>query len=321
MINRFLKLNLDNDEGDFLASRHPNAFVLLYLIARRARRKNGLPDGLIIGDALIASTDLEPGISRQNFRTALNKLIELGYIEIVSNGKSFFKRQKSTIKITIKSMLVNLLKSTIYDINPEPDNQHINQQLTNSQPTANHKQERIIKKNKEEDHPSIPSVGDGLDDFSSTREKEETEKAIEIIPNVFLTSEDLAECIRLKGSIEKVREAIEFIQGNDRREYEITSWPNALATWKIDKNKNSKNLFQENTWYAQTVCNEFQDFSDGQGWRCSMHHDRVKDQKGLLFEHVSPYHESFFVSLIDGEFQRKCESFIHEKHMTRKIIE
>lgn len=165
MCKRFLKLNLDNDEAEFLALKHPNAFILLFFIAKRARRTSGQADGLIIGDALIGSSDLEPGMSRQNFRTALNKLVEFGYIKIVSNGKRFFERQKSTIKLTITGMLVNICKSTVFDINSEDVNQLTNQRLTNDQPTTNHKQERrrIDISNdipeyvmRDEAHPALP---------------------------------------------------------------------------------------------------------------------------------------------------------------------
>ena len=140
MSERFIKL-IPSEESNWLLLNHGNAFLVLTLIATRARRLNGHPDGLIAGDAIISASDLS-SLSRQNFRTALDKLVEFGYIKIISNGKRFFESRKSTIKLTIKSMLVNLLKSTIYDINSESNNQQINQQLTNSQPTANHKQER-----------------------------------------------------------------------------------------------------------------------------------------------------------------------------------
>lgn len=149
-----------SEEMRFLLRNYPNAFILLTCIADRARRENGHPDGLIIGDALIGSTDLEPGLSRQNFRTALNKLVELQHVEIIANGKTFLKREKSTIKVTIKGLLVNLCKSTIYNINSDDTNQHSNQRLTNDQPTGNHKQKGIRKnkKEKEEQQPLTPSL-------------------------------------------------------------------------------------------------------------------------------------------------------------------
>lgn len=138
-----------SEEAKFLLVNHPKAFIVLSFIAIHARRINGLPDGLIIGDALVSSESFKPGLSRQNFRTAIEKLAELKYIKIISNGKIFFEREKSTIKVTIKSYLVNLCSSEVYNINGKSGNQHSNQQVTNSQPTGNHKQERI-RKNKNE---------------------------------------------------------------------------------------------------------------------------------------------------------------------------
>src|SRR6185437_10039201 len=99
---------------------------------------------------------ISAGLSRQQYRTALEKLVELEYIEIIYNGKNFLKREKSTIKVTISGMLVNLKDSSIWDINAEESNQHINQRSTNDQPTSNHKQERIRKKKKEEEEHTPP---------------------------------------------------------------------------------------------------------------------------------------------------------------------
>lgn len=130
-----------SEEAKFLLAYHPNAFIVLSFIAIHARRVSGLPDGLIIGDALVSSESFSPGLSRQNFRTAIEKLAELKYIKIISNGKRFFEREKSTIKVTIKAYLVNLCASEVYNINGKSGNQHSNQQPTNDQPTGNHKQE------------------------------------------------------------------------------------------------------------------------------------------------------------------------------------
>jgi hypothetical protein len=40
---------------DFLQEKHPNAFLLLSLIARRARRTSGHPDGLKIGECYVST--------------------------------------------------------------------------------------------------------------------------------------------------------------------------------------------------------------------------------------------------------------------------
>lgn len=322
MTERFLKLNNEDEKnhpGDWLAIKYPHAFILLYFIARRARRYNGHPDGLIAGDALIGSTDFEPGMSRQNFRTALEKLVELGYVKIVSNGKKLFVDRKSTIKVTITGMLVNLCDVSIWDINSEDGNQHINQRLTNGQPTANHKQEGIRKKkNEKESHPSIPSFenrepkrddGRTMDDFSSQKE-------IEIIPGVFISQADLDSCVKLKGSIEKVREAVEYIQSSKKRKHPISDWPNALTRWKIE---NKAEVTAEGRLvYAETLCKEFPESQHKLPWRCRLYNDKKKDQRGILFEPSSAYKEPFFVALMDGQFQAKCEEFIAGKNMRKK---
>jgi hypothetical protein len=144
---RFIK-SIDSEESEWLAEKYPFAFLLLWKIAIRARRYSGHPDGLQVGDAIIGDPK-STGMSRQNYRTAIKKLVEKKFIKIIYNGKKFIEREKSTIKLTIKGMIVNILDSRIWDINPESSNHHINQQLTNSQPTANHKQERIRKNKKE----------------------------------------------------------------------------------------------------------------------------------------------------------------------------
>lgn len=140
---RYIKL-IDSEKTEWLIDNFPNAFLLLTIIARRARRTQGHIDGLQIGDALIGDHK-SAGLTRQQYRTALQKLIEFGLVEIIYNGKKFLKREKSTIKTTIKGMLVNLKDSSVYDINHETINHHINQRATNEQPTSNHEQERTNK--------------------------------------------------------------------------------------------------------------------------------------------------------------------------------
>src|SRR5580700_10986727 len=99
MSERFLKFIL-GPESSFLRKNYPNAFLLLSLISERARRKDGSPDGLQVGDALLGDPE-EAGLTRQQYRTALAKLVELKHIEIIHNGKKFLQPQKSTINITI----------------------------------------------------------------------------------------------------------------------------------------------------------------------------------------------------------------------------
>ena len=147
---------LRSEKALFLVANHPLAFALLTYIALHARRYNDHPDGLIIGDALIGFTSM-PGLSRQNFRTALERLTNDNLIKIVSNGRNWWGREKSTIKVTINSHLVNLCDTSIYDINSEEGNHGANHPVTIDQPSTNHKQERTrTKELKEQQQTLVP---------------------------------------------------------------------------------------------------------------------------------------------------------------------
>lgn len=153
---RFIKL-IQSDETDFLQENHPKAFLLLIQIAKTARRTAGGLDGLEIGDAIIGriETSKKAGLSQKEYRNALDKLIELGYVEVVYDSKSK-KHQKRAIKRAIKSTVVNLLKLDICDINPEYEGQQVGQQGANKGPTEGHKQERTRKNKKEEETTTTP---------------------------------------------------------------------------------------------------------------------------------------------------------------------
>src|SRR5258706_6917902 len=94
MSKRFLKLNLDNDEALYLAAKYPKAFILITFIAERARRENGHPDGLTIGQCHIGDWE-NMGLTRQEYRTALKHLITKRYLEKLETCRT---RQKSTTR-------------------------------------------------------------------------------------------------------------------------------------------------------------------------------------------------------------------------------
>lgn len=169
------------------------------------------------------------------------------------------------------------------------------------------------KKDKKEDHPSIPSKksdspkrDDGMiDEFSSEKGK------IEIIDGIFLSQHEIDECVKVKGSLEKVREDMKTIQGNKKRKHTIKDWPSTLANWKIEDE--TKLRIRDHIQYTENLCREFTEFDHSRGWRCYMYNDQKKDQRGILFESQSPYQESLFVALIDSDLRKKCEDFIREK--------
>src|ERR1700722_17162017 len=158
MVEKFIQLNIENDknhEGDWLVVNHPNAFILLYFIARRARRIAGLIDGLEVGMAKIGDWE-RMGLSRQNYRTALKILIKYKFVEILETNRN---RKKSTTGLTTEGTLVRICDRRIWDINSEIPNHRTNQCLTTDQPLPNHEEERIRKKKKEkEELPHTPSL-------------------------------------------------------------------------------------------------------------------------------------------------------------------
>ena len=136
--SNFLKLN--RCEATFwLMANHPNAYLLLNLIALRAQRTPNHPSGLEIGEALVG--DFESiGATRQNYRTALGVLTRMKYITICETCRT---RKKSTTGSTTVGTKVKLLNSDIWDINPEYTNHPINHRPTTDQPPTNHEQECI----------------------------------------------------------------------------------------------------------------------------------------------------------------------------------
>lgn len=145
------------------------------------------------------------------------------------------------------------------------------------------------------------------DDFSSKKE-------IEIAPGISLSREDLNACIKLKGSLEKARKAMVFIQGCERRKCEITDWPNALAKWKVEKNE------KENIELSAKLCRRFEHFRQGSGWRCLEHFSDKRGCKGLLFECENPHQKAVFIAFSDGSFESKCQKIIEEKIERKKGV-
>lgn len=131
----------------WLIENYPLAHVLLTIIAIRARRVSNLPDELEIGECFIGDWKAY-GLTRQQYRTALNHLIRLKIVKITQTNRT---RKKSTTASTTVSTKVKLLDSSIWDINPEDANHSTNHRSTTDQPLTNHKEERIRKNKKEKE--------------------------------------------------------------------------------------------------------------------------------------------------------------------------
>lgn len=78
--SRFIKLN--HTEATFwLMANHPVAYLLLNLVALRAKRTHNHPSGLNVGEALLGDYEAI-GATRQQYRTALDVLTRLKYLVI-----------------------------------------------------------------------------------------------------------------------------------------------------------------------------------------------------------------------------------------------
>lgn len=153
MADRFLKF-IPSEEAFWLLENHPRAFLLFTHIANTARRTEGSPDGLSVGQCHLKAS-AKYGFTEREYRTAKEVLVTRGHIKIVQTNRT---RQKSTTGKTTKSTLVEITSLTIYDINPESnDNRNDNRETTERQLKDN-KQEGIRKKKKEEEEqPHTPS--------------------------------------------------------------------------------------------------------------------------------------------------------------------
>ncbi len=134
MVKRFLKY-IPGPDADFVATR--------------ARREEGVADGLQIGECFVGDHQII-GLTRQNYRTALKFLEANGYIKIVETSKSNQKLTTDlTISLTIKpttaSTKVSLCDSRVWDINSEVANHQPNHQPNQA---ANHKEEENTRRRK-----------------------------------------------------------------------------------------------------------------------------------------------------------------------------
>lgn len=124
-MDRFIKLARAEDSEllQHMIQHDHNAFILLTVIAQRARRvRNHHPASgrkqfeAEIGDYRAC------GLSEQNYRTAKKHLEKWGLV---------------TIKPTSKGTIATLLNGSVFDINPEDANEPDNRQQTDGQRTGN----------------------------------------------------------------------------------------------------------------------------------------------------------------------------------------
>lgn len=138
MAERFLKF-IPSEAAIKFAIKYKNAFVLLMIIAESARRTNGDPDGLTIGQCHLGSHP-KYGMTEKEYRYAKQVLVQHGLIKIVVTNRTRKKSEKTqklsfrqngatdgatdgATEPTTTGTLVELCNSDVWDINPGTDNQ------------------------------------------------------------------------------------------------------------------------------------------------------------------------------------------------------
>lgn len=137
---RFIKF-IPSEEAFWLMKEKPNAFLLLAYIANTARRANGHPDGLTIGQCHLQSWTFY-GLTEREYRTAKEILVKRKHIIIIETNRT---RKKSTTGSTTASTLVQLCSLKIWDINPETNDDRKDDRPTTDRRLTDDKQEGIRK--------------------------------------------------------------------------------------------------------------------------------------------------------------------------------
>ena len=235
MCKKFLKLNLESDEADFLALRHPNAFILLYFIAKRARRVSGLADGLVIGQCHIGDYR-SYGLTEREYRTAKSVLCKRLLIKISETCRT---RKKSTTGTTTVGTLVQLLDSRIWDINPDTNDDRNDDRATTERRPSDEEEEGIRRNKKEEENKNIaqsakkrPRSKDSLSfDFQEWKFTGVTEADLEdwkrMYPSIALDVEILKAAHWLKDNPSKSNKTL-------WRKY-LTGWFKRANEWTENK--------------------------------------------------------------------------------------
>ena len=155
----------DYSQGYFIAFRsheamellehYPPAFLLLYVIAYRARWRNGVgADGLTYGEAKIGDYE-KCGLTEQNYRTAKQKLE---------------KAKIATFRATNKGTIAKLCDRRIFSLTKPDANEQSNGQLTDKQRTANGqattKNKKKVRKKEGEEVIDYEKCPPSVDEFS-----------------------------------------------------------------------------------------------------------------------------------------------------------
>lgn len=247
------------------------------------------------------SSSAECFLTPKEFRGQLNLLVNQGILKKGANSRA---NRFSTFSWVIERF-------------NEKEGQLKGQDRANSGPTPGHNLEDKKIRDKEKDHhPYIPSFDpkdeDGLiDDFFPKKEEEEK---VHVHLSCYMKKQELQECVKDLGSLEKVKETIDQVLSWPDRKFEIKNWLNTIKTWK--KNNPIPDRIAQNEKLAKEVQNYY---TGCLGWNVRIYHDKIKDVRGLLFECTGVSGETNLIYFTDLNFQEKVKKFILLKKITKKI--
>ena len=225
-------------------------------------------------------------------------------------------------------LVIRIIYPGIYDhLKPQPDTvpdtSAIHPRYTN--------QEREEREERKKNHPPTPSFqknGDGrlnddrLNDdlFSKEEEKEKIHVHSGKYNNgkafsVYLTQKELDDCIKSRGSIERIRDVIDQVANWPGREYEIKDWLKTILKWKF------KNVVGDRTAENEKTGKNIEElYGDCVGWSARVYRDPMKDVRGILFESSASVGNPtpIFVPFSEASFKEKCSEVIKSKKMKRK---
>lgn len=257
------------------------------------------------------SSSAECFLTPKEFRGQLDSLIKLGLTQKGANSKA--NRFSTYIWVTSK----------FSDNKGQLAGQLTGQHRANSGP-----QSICIEdiNDIEDHHPSIPSFENEKDDelIDDLFSKKENKSKILIhegrypkgdLYKVYLTQEELDECLKSRGSLERIKEIIDQVAKWPGRNFEIRDWFKTIKEWKF------KNAIANRTSENEELGKKIEElYGESDGWRAYVHRDKMKDVRGILFEPLASAGncKPIFVAFTEYTFKEKCLEIIKNKKITKK---
>lgn len=222
MSPRFIKF-IPSEEALFLLKKKGHAFRLLTIIAESARRYEGGPDGLKIGEALIGGFE-NYDMTERNYRTAKQLLVKRRHIEIIETCRT---RKKSTTGSTTVGTKVKLLSSSVWDINLDEGDDRSDERPTTERRPSDDKL-RKIKKDKKDKKKTTPTPS-----FSDLPQKIKFREFVELTQSEY----DSLASQHGKEFLEQMLDTLDAYKGSSGRKYDSDFHTMKQGGWVVKRVK------------------------------------------------------------------------------------